>query len=369
MSLAGKKRKVQIFYCLIFIATIAALTRASGPSMAAGNELNETCLSCHSNRDLQMTLESGDSISLYIDAGVFEGSVHGEMGYSCNECHTEYFGYPHPKVTAKNRRELTLDMYPMCTACHRKQIMEIQGNVHMVALTAGNPEAAVCTDCHGTHNIHHPAEPRSSIPQTCRKCHAQIYGLYENSVHGAALIGEGNPDVPSCIDCHGAHKLIGPNNSLMHLFSPKICANCHGDANLMEKYGISTEVLDTYITDYHGTTVTLFQEVAPDQETNKPVCIDCHGVHDILPPDDPGSHVIKENLLDTCRKCHPDATVNFPASWLSHDNPSPRRWPIVYYVTLFYKVLIPSVIGGMFVFVMSDFFRQRINARRKMRRE
>ena len=79
----------------------------------------------------------------------------------------------------------------------------------------------------------------------------------------------------------------------------------------MAKYGINPNVLDTYVADFHGKTVTLFQEMAPDQETNKPVCIDCHGVHDMLNHDDEGSHVKKENLLATCRKCHPDSLVSY----------------------------------------------------------
>ena len=49
----------------------------------------------------------------------------------------------------------------------------------------------------------------------------------------------------------------------------------------MQKYGISTEVFNTYVADFHGTTVTLFERQHPDQPTNKAVCTDCHGVHDI----------------------------------------------------------------------------------------
>ncbi len=79
----------------------------------------------------------------------------------------------------------------------------------------------------------------------------------------------------------------------------------------------------SYVTDFHGTTVVLFEEIAPDQETNKPVCIDCHGVHDMKSVDDPESTVIKENLLDTCQKCHPDATTNFPEFLAQPLHPQP----------------------------------------------
>jgi hypothetical protein len=131
----------------------------------------------------------------------------------------------------------------------------------------------------------------------------------------------------------------------------------------MERYGVSADVFETYVADFHGTTVILFEETAPDQETNKPVCIDCHGVHDMLKVDDPESRVIKNNLLTTCQKCHPDADENFPSSWLSHYKPSPENNPAVFYVDLFYKILIPGVIGGMVLFVASDGIRRLIERR------
>jgi hypothetical protein len=123
----------------------------------------------------------------------------------------------------------------------------------------------------------------------------------------------------------------------------------------MEPYGLSTAVLNTYLADFHGTTVTLFERQSPDQPTNKPVCFDCHGIHDIRAVDDPekGLHV-KQNLLVTCQQCHPEATVDFPDSWLSHYVPSAEKNPLVYFVDVFYQFFIPIVVGGMAVFVLAD---------------
>jgi predicted CXXCH cytochrome family protein len=237
--------------------------------------------------------------------------------------------------------------------------------VHDRALAGGNQEAAVCTDCHNPHNTQPPSVPRSRIATTCERCHSEVVARYRESVHGEALIGEGNPDVPTCTDCHGVHNSVGPSSdSSFHLFSPEICAKCHADTALMERYDVSTDVFESYVTDFHGTTVVLFEEIAPDQETNKPVCIDCHGVHDMKSVDDPESTVIKENLLDTCQKCHPDATTNFPDSWLSHYTPSPENAILVYYVNLFYQFIIPGVVGGMGIFVVLD-GTKRIRDRRK----
>lgn len=336
------------------------------PVYAQESNPNDTCFMCHSNPDMKTTLPSGEVIDLYVDRDRYDESVHGQMGNSCKTCHTDIEGYPHPPISELTYREFSLDMYPRCARCHQDQVNAIQGNVHMVAFSEGNIEAAMCTDCHGNHYVQHPGVPRSSIPQTCRKCHAQIYDLYEESVHGAALIGEGNPDVPSCTDCHGSHEIIGNSNYPMHLNSPTLCASCHNNSDIMTKYGLSAGVYDTYVADFHGTTVSIFQSLAPGQDTNKPVCIDCHGVHDILPPSNPNSTVIKENLLQTCRRCHPDATANFPDSWLSHYKPDARHYPIVFIVSWFYKILIPLVIGGMFIFVITDYIRQRIDTRRRI---
>ncbi len=117
---------------------------------------------------------------------------------------------------------------------------------------------------------------------------------------------------PTCRGASTATRCTAPKGrrtaATFHLFSPEICAKCHADKELMGRYGLSADVFDTYVSDFHGTTVELFQKTAPDQQTNKPVCIDCHGVHDMKSVDDPESTVIKANLLKTCQKCHPDAT-------------------------------------------------------------
>ncbi|MCJ7695291.1 MAG: hypothetical protein MUO40_07665, partial [Anaerolineaceae bacterium] len=168
-----------------------------------------------------------------------------------------------------------------------------------------------------------------------------------------------NTDAPSCIDCHGVHNIEDPTTNEFRLNSPQICAKCHTDPEVMDEYDISTDVLDTYVADFHGTTVTLFEKQTPDAETNKPVCYDCHGIHDIKRADDPDKGLqVRENLLVRCQVCHPDATINFPDAWLSHYIPSAEKTPLVYYVNLFYMILIPVVLGGMGLLVVLDFTKQ-----------
>jgi len=369
-----------IFLVLLFVSgndkakastTNQVITPTPQPTLSAeqtGTPLlsigNDTCLECHGQSGSTLKLDNGDQLDLYIPADTYNQSVHGSLGYACVQCHTTVGNYPHPKFTATDLRDASLKLYQVCKRCHASQFDLVQDSVHLKALTEGKREAAICTDCHTAHTVRRLTDPNSHkllpdarvwVPQTCAKCHDEIYKKYLGSVHGSALIGEGNPDVPTCIDCHGVHNIADPTTTEFRLKSPQLCAGCHTNPKLMSKYGISTQVLNTYVSDFHGTTVVLFEKQSPDAATNKPVCYDCHGVHDISKVDDPQKGLrIRENLLSRCRICHPDATANFPDAWLSHYIPSPDKYPVVYYVNLFYKIFIPTLLGGMAILVMLD---------------
>jgi hypothetical protein len=342
---------------------------------AAGTGAQE-CLDCHSQPGSSVTFANGDTRDVTIDPKAWEASVHGSLGLSCTDCHAELKGYPHPDLGGRSTRDLTLQLYTSCQQCHEEQYKKTLDSVHQVALAAGDKQAAVCADCHDPHTQPKitsedgkllPAA-RIAIPRTCARCHRQIYEQYRQSVHGAALV-TGNPDVPTCIDCHGVHDIHDPRTARFRLQSPRICADCHTDDERMTKYQLSTQVLRTYVADFHGSTVTLFQRRHPEQLTNKPVCYDCHGIHDIASKSDPRKGLqVKENLLRTCRKCHPDASTGFPDAWLSHYVPTRDRNPLVYWSRVGYDVLIPSVVGGMLFFVGTDYYRRRREARRHARR-
>lgn len=334
------------------------------------------CKTCHTLLDGTLTLESGEEIPLEVHPEVLMDSVHGERSVQgvdypalqCVDCHTvDTYTFPHEPVEAETAREYTLAREAICADCHTEIVELNETSVHALALEAGNEDAASCVDCHGAHDTQPPDEPRSQVSQTCATCHSTIYEQYATSVHGAALLDESNPDVPVCTDCHGAHDIVDPTTAEFRLRSPELCAECHADEELMHQYDISTEVFDTYVADFHGTTVTLFEQTAPDQETNKAVCYDCHGVHNILPANDENSQVIKENLLATCRQCHPDANANFPDSWMSHFKPSWERNRLVYVINLFYQILIPSLVGGFALFIGSDVVRRWWDRRRSRR--
>lgn len=318
---------------------------------------NEDCLACHQLPDMYLPLPSGEQLDLTVDPEKFAESIHGEQGYACVQCHTNITGYPHPELSVENRREVSIQLTQACMNCHTGQADAFAEGRHAQEFVKGNLNTALCVDCHTSHEVKDIRGSKVEIAKTCQRCHSEIYDIYKDSVHGAALLEEENFDVPTCSDCHENHNNTGPGDPGFVLFSPQICAKCHADEELMTKYGVNTEVFDTYVSDFHGTTVTIFERVSPDQETNKPVCIDCHGVHNILPPTDANSSVMKDNLLKTCQRCHPDAASDFSESWLSHYPPDLEHNTIVFLVNLFYWILIPGTIGGMAVFVGSNVWR------------
>ena len=370
-------RTGQVGIALLFVSFLLLLTVGAAAASEQTDVLkapqaqgvaNETCLSCHATPGMQTTLPSGEILYLTVDPEVYDNSTHGHQGYACVQCHTDISEFPHRPLQAETRRDVSLLYYQNCARCHKENYDATLDSVHQQALEDGNEEAALCVDCHGYHNVTDPNEPITRSPQTCERCHSLIYHEYAGSVHGSALIDEGNPDVPTCIDCHGVHNVSGPSNSDFHLFSPQLCAKCHADEELMAKYGISTNVFNSYVSDFHGTTV-IFEQQFEGQETNKPVCIDCHGVHNMKKVDDSESQVIRENLITTCQRCHPEASSNFADSWLGHYEPDLERFPAVYLVELFYKIFIPAVLGFMVLFVFGDATRRLINQRREKKDE
>ena len=341
-----------------------------------GSPDSEFCLGCHENEFLQLTFPSGETMSVTVDGEAYSASVHGQHGtegYRCIRCHDNIREYPHPEVTASTPRELTIELSTSCARCHTDKYDETLDGVHVTAMSNGNEQAAVCSDCHSGHEVQRITDEETSetLASTnmasaamCQTCHAEIYETYASSVHGEALL-TGNTDVPACGDCHGSHDTQGPSSVPFRLFSPQICADCHADETLMAKYDISTAVFDTYVADFHGTTTTLFQATTPDQTINSPVCADCHGVHNIMAVSDPESPVIKENLVSTCQQCHPDASANFSGAWLSHYRPDFENAPLVAAANTIYAVLIPAVLGSMGLFILADIYRRRRNSRNR----
>ncbi len=327
------------------------------PRPVSGSQLNDSCLACHENKDLSITLSSGEKFSLFVDRDRFAGSIHGDK-LLCTDCHSNIQAFPHPERKFATTREYTLAEYELCKRCHFANYTKTLDGIHYNALTEGVANAPVCVDCHDSHYVSRPDQPRTAISQTCSQCHAKIYNDYSRSVHGEALIDANNKDVPVCTTCHGVHNIVNPTTVQFRYDIPQLCGSCHGDPKLMNKYGLSTQVMTTYLRDFHGVTFSLRKQQTPDIRSYEPACTDCHGTHNILKPDSAASPVMKENLVKTCRQCHTDASPNFSSAWMGHYAPSPTRNPLVYWLSAFYRYfMIPFIVGGLVIHILLDLWR------------
>lgn len=326
------------------------------PAQEHSGQSDAACLACHSDPALEMTFPNGDVLGLYLDFDEFRHSVHGSR-LACADCHQRNLVVPHEAPAVQSRRQLSQVEYEACKRCHFDNYARTLDSMHFDALAEGKEDAPLCTDCHGAHNVTRLTQSRVGVAKTCAKCHDDIYDEYKNSVHGWALTEEDNKDVPVCITCHGVHNIAEARTASFRQASVGLCAGCHADEKLMNEYNISPDVFKTYLDDFHGKTVGFYQKETTAVWPDVAVCTDCHGVHSIQKVDEPGMASIKQNLVETCRKCHENATPNFSSAWLSHYEPSPDKALLVYLVKQYYRFLIPAMVAGLALNIALDLWR------------
>jgi len=354
------------------------------------------CLACHKKVDVKLTLPS---------------SVHKNL--QCADCHNYISNNlaNHPKNVKHTQKA-------DCYLCHNEIAKEHRESIHGISLSEGIDEAAMCWDCHGSHNIQKVKQESSlvspkNLAATCGKCHdnknfqnkfdigiKNPSASYSKSIHGKLLIN-GNKDVPTCTICHGVHNIKNkvqegskisvyniPNlcgqchkkeaeeyTQSIHWIRAKkgfrespVCSDCHSEHNIdvvnamnkreeakkiqeetcivchqnpmiAKRFGHDSQQAKLYQDSYHGLAVMRGDKDAA-------MCIDCHGVHKILPKSYPESSVSLENVKSTCQKCHKGATQTFSQSY-SHKTQNQQAANIENIVANIYFWLIFSVIGAM----------------------
>ena len=371
---------------------------------------DKDCLACHS--DTTLTTEvNGKQVSLYVDEGKLKHSIHGAM-FSCVDCHKDVKGLVHEtapqKITCAQCHADAQEAYShslhakakagaaqaancqdchggahevlaaddakspinhaniptTCGRCHgQKFLMESNGesaqpftsyqeSVHGLAIEKGSTKAAVCTDCHGVHEILAANNQKSpiykfNVPATCGKCHSEVEQTFIQSIHGQGIV-RGNGLAPVCTDCHGIHSIKShgnPNSPVAEKnVSRDICARCHQGVRLSQEFGVPGNRVTSYFDSYHGLATEGGSIVAAN-------CSSCHGVHNILPSSDPRSTINRANLDATCGKCHKGVTQKFTLNKVHMDGSQAAdigtiavRW-----VRWIYLILIVTVIGVMFL--------------------
>lgn len=173
---------------------------------------------------------------------------------------------------------------------------------------------ALCTGCHVDFayktphdNVVNGGDWRDTAKISCKNCkeHAPQFSDYTAGAHSPAGVpGEsaaqtaarraanGQPaKVPFCGTCHGSHAIPSKNDTeaveAVHMSQIEMCGQCHEDQ------------VGTYTDYYHGAAYRVGAKDAP-------ACTDCHGTHQILPPDDRRSTLSDRNIEATCGQdgCH-----------------------------------------------------------------
>ncbi|MGB7295468.1 MAG: cytochrome c3 family protein [Candidatus Aminicenantales bacterium] len=318
-----------------------------------------------------------------LDPLLYPDSVHGraylERGAKevakCWNCHGKHniHGATDPESSV-HRKNIPLT----CSTCHEDMAVVVKYNIHSEAPYQEYMKsvhgralfekgllryAAVCTDCHGVHDIKGVGEPHlmAKQPQTCGACHELIFSEYGQSIHGREALA-GNIDSPLCVDCHGEHGIASPKDTDSPVFGknvPDTCSACHARPEIMKKYGISEDKIGTFIDSLHGIAVGFGSKTAAN-------CASCHGVHDIRPASDPLSRVHPANLRSTCGQadCHPNMPEKIAQSKI-HIGPEQKQPAALFYVQRILLVLVVILLAITVLWFVPGFIRKFRLLRRK----
>ncbi len=231
----------------------------------------------------------------------FDRSQHASEGVRCVACHggdDKSLDYRAAHGAGFRGRPARRDIPALCASCHSNeekmraynlpvdQYALYQTSSHGRALARGDTKVAVCSDCHGAHDILPPRDPASSlyvlnIPRTCGRCHGDaalmkpygvpdVYRQYQTSVHARELLERGNLRAPTCVSCHGVHGAAPPNVGDVD----KVCGQCH------------TAERRYYTAGAHAAA-----------GGSRPECVTCHEAHAVQAAQ-------PERLAGSCAMCH-----------------------------------------------------------------
>ncbi|HEY4755067.1 MAG TPA: hypothetical protein VIH28_03320, partial [Ignavibacteriaceae bacterium] len=303
---------------------------------------NIACSQCHSGVKPSHTRPC-DELTASVDCASchsavqedYQKSVHGKLASkndpnapTCKECHSNHniLG----KIDSKSPT-FPLNIPKLCGNCHRegeKAAVRYRGTEKEIVknysesihgkglLKSGLTVTATCTDCHTAHRELPHSDPLSSInpaniPTTCGNCHHGIQEQFEKSIH-SSLVSKSDKKLPTCENCHSAHQIIrADSEGFKHIIMIQ-CGNCH------------EEIAKTYFETYHG-------KVSQLGYTKTAKCYDCHGAHDILPVENPASHLNRKNVVETCKKCHASANRQFAGYFTHATHHDPDKYPWLFW--------------------------------------
>ena len=364
------------------------------PILAQSIHNNLSCIDCHyyasqnveAHQDGLKPNQTANCYKCHNDiAKIHKESIHGislaervDDAAKCWDCHGSHSIV---KTDNENSKVNHKNIEVTCSACHddpdfeekHKMSFKFPGktyskSIHGKLNVSGEKNAASCISCHGSHDIKNRVQAGSQIspvnlPNTCEECHSEVVAEYKNSIHWMR-VKKGIKEAPICNDCHSEHSIdevnVNKKDKKKNLaqMQANTCVRCHQDKTLNKKFGNSGNQVAQYLNSYHGL-------ASMRGGNNAALCTDCHAVHSILPKSNPASTVNANNVTETCRKCHTDASETFAKSY-SHETESLEAKRVEDLVTTIYFWLIVVVIGGM---LAHNFIIFAYELRRKRRKE
>lgn len=220
----------------------SAITDSAADHQVSAGIARPDCVECHSKIQAAATAEKPLSERLKLLAANIESyktSFHARPNAddetrpnaSCNDCHnTHTFNVP-PAGTPE-RTEWRLGISSLCGTCHEEQLEIWTESVHGREVTQkNNPKAAVCSDCHTTHDIKRSKseEAKLAITANCGNCHEDRYESYKFTYHGK-ITTLGYANTAKCFNCHGSHDIEPSSNELAYMHPDnrlETCQECH----------------------------------------------------------------------------------------------------------------------------------------------
>lgn len=281
----------------------------------ASAQTTNTCVMCHTALDPP----------LQVTEAQFSHDIHAQKGLTCASCHggdptkadmsamSKSAGF-HGKI---ERRQVPA----LCARCHSDaafmrqynpslrtdQFSQYQTSVHGKLFAKGDAKVAVCTDCHGVHDLRAPSDPASkvhplNVASTCAHCHANAdymkaykiptdqFANYTTSVHREAMTVRGDLSAPTCTTCHGNHGAAPPGVATVQ----NVCSTCH--VFQAELYGKSPHKAAFDVAGFPG-------------------CVVCHSNHAVLHPTDAK---VGTDAQAVCVQCHVEGDAGYQAAGKIH---------------------------------------------------
>jgi uncharacterized protein with PIN domain len=217
--------------------THGTLGRLQGSSPTFATNVPQLCGRCHREGEKAAVRYQGPQHRIVES---YTESIHGKgllksgltVTATCTSCHTAHGVLPRTDPASSVNRANVPDT---CGRCHHGIQEEFEQSVHHELVGKTDKELPVCNDCHSAHTIRRAdAEGfKLDIMQKCGRCHGEIAKTYFDTYHGK-VSQLGYTKTAKCYDCHGAHdihKIADPRSHLSRQNVVATCQKCHPGAS------------------------------------------------------------------------------------------------------------------------------------------